>query len=62
MGLFGHTRKFNGKAYTRTSYYDTKAQAQSAARSGRRRGFLARIVRERVHSGELRWVLYSRRK
>jgi len=59
----GEIREFDGMRFNKTdTYYQNKAEAQSAAKWHRQRGWLARVEKGKTRTGKLAYYVYIRRK
>jgi len=57
---YGGTKNIGGKKFELVYWSESKVEARQRAGAERRRGRLARLVREELSNRPARWLVYSR--
>lgn len=58
--LYSGTKTFDGKKFELVMWFEKKSEAQEQADKERRRGYNARVVKEKVSNLPARWLVYRR--
>lgn len=58
--LYSGTRTFGGKTFVLVGWFEKKSESQERADKERRRGFNARVVKEKQSNLPARWLVYRR--